>query len=78
MANILIVDDDQLLCDGLAVRIADIGHQVLCSYTLADALEKARSSPSTSSISMFTCPMETVSRRSKPSGISPLPRRSSS
>ncbi|MHB8907573.1 MAG: sigma-54-dependent transcriptional regulator [Syntrophales bacterium] len=40
MANILIVDDDQLLCDGLAVRIADIGHQVLSSYTLTDALEK--------------------------------------
>ncbi len=37
MANILIVDDDKLLCDGLALRIADTGHQVLCSYTLTDA-----------------------------------------
>ena len=43
MANILIVDDDQLLCDGLALRIAAIGHQVSCAYTLADAMEKARS-----------------------------------
>ncbi len=45
MAHILIVDDDQLLCDGLALRIADIGHQVSCSYTLGDALEKVRSRP---------------------------------
>ena len=45
MANILIVDDDQLLCDGLALRIANTGHQVSCSYTLADALEKARCRP---------------------------------
>ncbi len=43
MANILIVDDDKLLCDGLAIRISDIGHQVLHSYTLADALEKLKS-----------------------------------
>jgi two-component system, NtrC family, response regulator len=45
MAHILIVDDDQLLCDGLALRITSIGHQVSCSYTLADALEKLKSQP---------------------------------
>ncbi len=45
MANILIVDDDKLLGDGLACRIAGIGHQVSNSYTLADALEKVRSQP---------------------------------
>jgi two-component system NtrC family response regulator len=43
MANILIVDDDKMLCDALACRIASIGHQVSHSYTLADALEKVRS-----------------------------------
>ncbi len=43
MANILIVDDDKLLCDGLALRIAGIGHQVSCSYILADAMEKLKS-----------------------------------
>lgn len=41
MATILIVDDDQMICDSLVRIFADMGHEVSYSLTLKDGLNKA-------------------------------------
>lgn len=38
MAKILIIDDDQLLCESLTCKLQDMGHEVLCAYSLQEAL----------------------------------------
>jgi two-component system NtrC family response regulator len=43
MANVLIIDDDKLICETIANLIRRMGHQATCSYTLQDGLEKASS-----------------------------------
>jgi two-component system NtrC family response regulator len=43
MANVLIVDDDKLICETIANLVRRMGHQATCSYTLQDGLEKASS-----------------------------------
>ena len=39
MADILIVDDDKMLCSMLVKRLESVGHTVLCAYTLATGLQ---------------------------------------
>jgi two-component system NtrC family response regulator len=41
MANVLIIDDDKLICETIANLVRRMGHQVTCSYTLQDGLEKS-------------------------------------
>ncbi len=41
MANILIIDDDEALCDILSRRISQMGHEFSCSYTLEEGFKKA-------------------------------------
>lgn len=41
MANVLIIDDDKLVCDSIANVIKGMGHNPTCVFTLKDGLEKA-------------------------------------
>jgi two-component system NtrC family response regulator len=43
MANVLIIDDDKLICETIANLVRRMGHHVACSFTLQDGLEKASS-----------------------------------
>jgi len=43
MANVLIIDDDKLICETIANLVRRLGHQATCSYTLQDGLEKSSS-----------------------------------
>ena len=45
MANILIIDNDRLICDAIANVVKRMGHNVSCSPTLQEALKAARSEP---------------------------------
>jgi two-component system, NtrC family, response regulator len=45
MADVLVVDDDQLICDLLTNVIGKLGHRVNCAYTLRAALDEASSGP---------------------------------
>jgi two-component system NtrC family response regulator len=40
MANVLIIDDDKLICETIANLVRRMGHQATCSFTLQDGLEK--------------------------------------
>lgn len=42
MANILIVDDDELLCDMFSRKIRNMGHEVGCACTLNEGLSQAK------------------------------------
>jgi two-component system NtrC family response regulator len=43
MANVLIIDDDKLICETIGNLVRRMGHHSTCSYTLQDGLEKASS-----------------------------------
>jgi two-component system NtrC family response regulator len=43
MANVLVVDDDQVICGLLTHVIGMLGHRVICAYTLKTALDEASS-----------------------------------
>jgi len=43
MANILIIDDDKLICETIANVVRRMGHQVTCSFTLQEGLERVSS-----------------------------------
>lgn len=43
MANILIIDDDRLICDAVAGAVKRMGHTVICVSTLREGLKTARS-----------------------------------
>ncbi len=43
MANVLIIDDDRMICDTIANVIKAMGHSSTCVYTLKGGLDKARS-----------------------------------
>jgi two-component system NtrC family response regulator len=43
MANVLIIDDDKLVCESIANVIIGLGHNPTCLFTLKEGLEKARS-----------------------------------
>jgi two-component system NtrC family response regulator len=43
MANVLIIDDDKLICDTIANLVRRMGHQATCSYTLQDGIERSSS-----------------------------------
>jgi len=45
MANILIIDDDRLICDAVANAVKRMGHNVFCSSTLQEGLKAVRSEP---------------------------------
>ena len=40
MANVLIVDDDQMICDALASKVRSMGSEVSCVFTLEEALHE--------------------------------------
>lgn len=43
MADILIIDDDEMLCDRLSRHLKYMGHDVTCSLTLEDGVKTAAS-----------------------------------
>jgi two-component system NtrC family response regulator len=43
MANVLIIDDDKLVCDSIATVIKNMGHNPACVFGLKEGMEKARS-----------------------------------
>ncbi len=43
MINVLIIDDDQSMCDWVANAVTKMGQKSSCAHTLADGLSKARS-----------------------------------
>jgi len=43
MADILIIDDDELICATLSNVVKDMGHNATCAFTLREGLEKVRS-----------------------------------
>ncbi len=43
MADVLVVDDDELICDLLSDIAGKLGHRAACTYTLATALEEVSS-----------------------------------
>ena len=45
VGNVLVVDDDELICDLLTEVVEGLGHHAKCAYTLAIALEEASSKP---------------------------------
>ena len=45
MADILIIDDDKLICDWIASVVVELGHSVFYAHTLAEGLSKAKATP---------------------------------
>jgi two-component system, NtrC family, response regulator len=45
VADVLVVDDDELICDLLIDVVEKLGHHAQCAYTLAEALEQASLKP---------------------------------
>ena len=43
MGNVLVIDDDPEICDAIESAAMRMGHQVACSLTLADGLDKVGS-----------------------------------
>lgn len=43
MAHVLIIDDDEMLCDMLSTMVKQMGHDVTCALTLQDGLEEVSS-----------------------------------
>ncbi len=41
MANVLIIDDNEIFCEMLSEMVKDLGHEVSCVYTIKDGLEAA-------------------------------------
>lgn len=41
MANILIIDDDELLCDMLSRKIRSMGHEASCAFTLGQGMKES-------------------------------------
>jgi len=45
MANVLIIDDDKVMCDWIANAVDRMGQKSTCAHTLAEGLRKAQSGP---------------------------------
>ena len=45
MANILIVDDDKVICDWISNIVKQLGHEPVCVHNLKDGLKKINSTP---------------------------------
>ena len=45
MAHILIIDDDQMICETLSLRIMNLGHTAVSVSTLKDGFAQACSEP---------------------------------
>jgi two-component system NtrC family response regulator len=43
MAHVLIIDDDEMMCDMLSTMVRQMGHEVTCANTLQDGLEVSSS-----------------------------------
>jgi two-component system NtrC family response regulator len=42
MANVLVIDDDRLICDSIANAVGRQGHKTSCAYSLQEGLERVR------------------------------------
>jgi two-component system NtrC family response regulator len=45
MANILIIDDDKIICDWISKIIVQLGHEPVCVHTLKGGLKKVQTAP---------------------------------
>jgi len=45
MARILLIDDDQLMCQSLSLVAQRMGHEAICAYTIKGGLDKATTEP---------------------------------
>jgi two-component system NtrC family response regulator len=43
MAHVLIIDDDEMICDMLSTMVRQMGHEVMCANTLQDGLQESSS-----------------------------------
>jgi two-component system NtrC family response regulator len=43
MAHVLIIDDDEMICDMLSTMVRQMGHEVMCTNTLQDGLQESSS-----------------------------------
>jgi two-component system NtrC family response regulator len=43
MAHVLIIDDDEMMCDMLSTMVRQMGHEVMCANTLQDGLQESSS-----------------------------------
>jgi two-component system NtrC family response regulator len=43
MAHLLIIDDDEMMCDMLSTMVSHMGHEVTCANTLQDGLQESLS-----------------------------------
>ncbi len=43
MAHVLIIDDDEMMCDMLSTMVSHMGHEVTCANTLQDGLQESSS-----------------------------------
>ena len=43
MGKILIIDDDEMMCERFSMLIQDLGHEATCAFTLRQGLEKSAS-----------------------------------
>jgi two-component system NtrC family response regulator len=43
MAHVLIIDDDEMMCDMLSTMVSQMGHEVMCTNTLQDGLQESSS-----------------------------------
>jgi two-component system NtrC family response regulator len=43
MAHLLIIDDDEMMCDMLSTMVRQMGHEVTCANTLQDGLQESSS-----------------------------------
>ncbi len=43
MAHVLIIDDDEMMCDMLSTMVRQMGHEVTCANTLQDGLQESSS-----------------------------------
>ena len=41
MAKILIIDDDEMMCERFTILIDSLGHEAVCAHTLEQGFEKA-------------------------------------
>jgi two-component system NtrC family response regulator len=43
MAHVLIIDDDEMMCDMLSTMVRQMGHEVMCANTLQDGIKESSS-----------------------------------
>jgi two-component system NtrC family response regulator len=43
MGKILIIDDDEMMCERFSMLVEGLGHEATCAFTLRQGLEKSAS-----------------------------------